>query len=51
MLALLLVAAAVGLSNLAASVSLGAAGVDARTRLRVALVFGVFESGCPSSGC
>jgi putative Mn2+ efflux pump MntP len=50
MLALLLVAASVGLSNFAAAVSLGTAGVDARTRLRVGLVFGAFESGMPVVG-
>src|SRR5882724_383917 len=50
MLALLLVAVSVGLSNFAASVSLGVAGVDARTRLRIALVFGVFEAGMPVVG-
>jgi len=50
MLALLLVAASVGLSNFAAAVSLGVGGVDARTRLRVGLVFGAFESGMPIVG-
>lgn len=42
MLALLLVAVSLGLSNFAASVGLGASGVDRRTRLRVGLVFGFF---------
>lgn len=50
MLALLLVAASVGLSNFAAAIGIGAAGVDARTRLRVGLVFGFFESGMPVVG-
>jgi manganese efflux pump family protein len=50
MLALLLVAASVGLSNFAAAISLGVSGVDARTRLRVGLVFGAFESGMPVIG-
>src|SRR5437660_9356734 len=50
MLAILLVAVSVGLSNFAAAISLGIAGVDARTRLRVGLVFGVFESGMPVVG-
>jgi manganese efflux pump family protein len=50
MVALLLVAASVGLSNFAAAVSLGVQGVDARTRLRVGLVFGAFESGMPVVG-
>jgi manganese efflux pump family protein len=48
--ALLLVAAAVGLSNFAAAIAIGVAGVDTRTRLRVALVFGVFEAGMPAVG-
>lgn len=50
MLALLLVAAAVGLSNFAAAIAIGVAGVDARTRLRVGIVFGVFEGGMPVVG-
>jgi manganese efflux pump family protein len=50
MLALLLVAASVGMSNLAAAIGIGVAGVDARTRLRVGLVFGAFESGMPLLG-
>ncbi len=50
MLALLLVAVSVGLSNFAAAVGIGFAGVSARTRLRVALVFGVFEAGMPIVG-
>jgi putative Mn2+ efflux pump MntP len=49
-LALLLVAASVGLSNFAAAIGIGVAGVDARTRLRVGLVFGLFESGMPVVG-
>ena len=50
MLPLLLVAASVGLSNLAAAIGIGFGGVTARTRLRVALVFGLFESGMPIVG-
>jgi manganese efflux pump family protein len=50
MLALLLVAASLGLSNCAAAVGLGVAGVDARTRLRVGLIFGFFESAMPVVG-
>jgi putative Mn2+ efflux pump MntP len=50
MLALLLVAASVGASNFAASVAIGVSGVDARTRLRVGLVFGLFEAGMPIVG-
>lgn len=50
MLALLLVAGALGLSNFAASVGIGVAGVDARTRLRVGVIFGAFETGMPILG-
>jgi manganese efflux pump family protein len=50
MLALLLVALSLGLSNFAASVGLGASGVDHRTRLRVGLVFGFFETAMPIIG-
>ncbi len=48
--ALLLVAVAVGLSNFAAAVGIGVSGVDARTRLRIGLVFGLFEAGMPLVG-
>ena len=47
---LLLVAASVGLSNLAAAIGIGFGGVTTRTRLRVALTFGVFEAGMPIVG-
>jgi putative Mn2+ efflux pump MntP len=50
MLALLLVAVSLGLSNFAASVGIGVSGVDARTRLRVGVIFGVFETGMPIIG-
>jgi putative Mn2+ efflux pump MntP len=49
-IALLLVAAALGLSNLAAAVGIGVSGVQGRVRIRVALVFGVFEAGMPVLG-
>jgi len=49
-IALLFAAVAVGLSNLAASISIGVTGVTTRTRLQVALVFGVFEAGMPIVG-
>jgi len=49
-IALLLAAVAVGLSNLAASIGIGVTGVTAKTRLQVSLVFGVFESGMPIVG-
>ena len=50
MLALLLVAVSVGLSNFAAAIGIGVAGVDAGTRLRVGLIFGIFETGMPLLG-
>jgi putative Mn2+ efflux pump MntP len=50
MLALILVAAAVGVSNLAASIGLGAAGVNLGTRLRVVVIFGSLEAGMPILG-
>jgi putative Mn2+ efflux pump MntP len=50
MLTLLLVAAAVGTSNLVAAIGLGVSGVDTATRWRVGLVFGVFEAGMPVVG-
>jgi putative Mn2+ efflux pump MntP len=50
MLALLLVAASLGLSNFAAAIAIGVSGVDSRTRLRVGIVFGVFEAGMPLLG-
>lgn len=50
MLALVLVAASVGMSNFAAAIAIGVSGVDARTRVRVGLVFGAFESGMPVVG-
>jgi manganese efflux pump family protein len=49
-IALLLAAAAVGLSNLAAAIGIGVSGVNARVRLQVGVVFGVFESGMPVVG-
>jgi manganese efflux pump family protein len=49
-LALLLAAVAVGLSNLAAAIGIGVTGVNVRVRLQVGVVFGVFESGMPIVG-
>jgi putative Mn2+ efflux pump MntP len=49
-LALLLVAVSLGLSNFAAAIGIGTAGVDARTRLRVGVIFGIFEAGMPVLG-
>jgi manganese efflux pump family protein len=50
MLALVLVAVSLGLSNFAAAVGIGVSGIDARTRLRVGVVFGLFETGMPILG-
>jgi manganese efflux pump family protein len=50
MLTLLLVAGSVGLDNFAAAIAIGLAGVDRRVRLRIAVVFGVFEAGMPLIG-
>ena len=47
---LLLVAVALGVSNLAASVGIGVSGVRPAVRARVALVFGLFEAGMPVLG-
>jgi manganese efflux pump family protein len=48
--ALLLVAISVGLDNFAASTALGVAGVDRKLRVRVAVIFGVFEGVMPVVG-
>ena len=50
MVALLLVAVSVGLSNFAAAIGIGTGGVDSRTRLRVGLIFGLYEAGMPVAG-
>lgn len=47
---LLLVSVSVGLSNFAGSIGIGLAGIDARTRLRVGIAFGIFEAGMPLLG-
>jgi putative Mn2+ efflux pump MntP len=49
-LRLVLVATALGLSNFAASIGIGLAGVGAQLRLRVAFVFGIFETAMPIAG-
>jgi manganese efflux pump family protein len=49
-LAVLLVALSLGLSNFAASIGIGITGIDARTRLRVGVIFGLFETGMPLLG-
>ncbi len=43
MFALLLVAASLGLSNFAAAIGIGVSGVDTQTRLRVGIIFGIFD--------
>jgi putative Mn2+ efflux pump MntP len=50
MLALVLVAVSVGLSNLAASIGIGVGGVTMATRMRVILTFGLLEAGMPIVG-
>jgi manganese efflux pump family protein len=49
-LAVLLVALSLGLSNFAAAIGIGISGIDARTRWRVGVVFGLFEAGMPIVG-
>ena len=50
MLALLLLAVALGLSNFAAAIGIGVSGVRGRDRVLIAVVFGVFEAGMPVLG-
>ncbi|SEL51236.1 manganese efflux pump MntP family protein [Streptacidiphilus jiangxiensis] len=50
MIELLLVAAALGLSNFAAAIGIGMSGVDRRTRWRTGVVFGLFETAMPIVG-
>ena len=47
---LIVVAAALGLSNFAAAIGIGLSGIDGRLRVRVALVFGLFEATMPVVG-
>jgi manganese efflux pump family protein len=49
-LALLLLAVSVGLSNAAAAISIGVSGIRGGTRVRVAVIFGLFEAGMPLLG-
>jgi manganese efflux pump family protein len=49
-LALLLLAVALGLSNFAAAIGMGVSGVRGSTRARIAVVFGLFEAGMPVLG-
>jgi manganese efflux pump family protein len=48
--ALLLLAVAVGLSNFAGAIGIGVSGVTGRLRLRIAVLFGLFEAGMPVLG-
>jgi putative Mn2+ efflux pump MntP len=50
MLALLLVAISLGLSNFAAAIGVGVSGIGAHTRLRVGVIFGLFETAMPILG-
>lgn len=50
MLALILVALSLGLSNFAAAIGIGTSGSGSAIRLRVGIVFGVFEAGMPLAG-
>ncbi len=50
MLTILLIAVSVGLDNFAASIAIGLAGVDRQIRVRIAVVFGLFEAGMPLIG-
>jgi putative Mn2+ efflux pump MntP len=49
-LALLLVAVSVGLDNFGATTAIGVSGVDRDLRLRIAVIFGVFEAVMPVIG-
>jgi putative Mn2+ efflux pump MntP len=50
LLGLLFVSVSVGLSNFAGAIGIGISGVDARTRLRVGIAFGLFEALMPVLG-
>lgn len=49
-LAIVLVGLALGSSNLAASFGIGTSGADRSTRVELAIVYGLFESGMPVVG-
>jgi len=49
-LSLLLVSVSVGLSNFAGAIGIGLSGIDARTRIRVGVAFGLFEAVMPLVG-
>src|SRR5438445_12117578 len=50
LLGLLLVSVSVGLSNFAGAIGIGLTGIDGPTRLRVGVVFGLFEAIMPIVG-
>ena len=50
MIALILVALSLGLSNFAAAIGIGISGASTRARLRVGIIFGLFETGMPIAG-
>lgn len=47
---IVLVGAALGLSNFAAAIGIGLSGVDGRLRIRMAVIFGFFEAAMPLLG-
>lgn len=47
---LILIALSVGLGNFAASIAIGLGGISGALRARVAIVFGIFETGMPIVG-
>jgi putative Mn2+ efflux pump MntP len=50
LVSLLLVSVSVGLSNFAGAIGIGLSGIDARTRIRVGIAFGLFEALMPIIG-
>jgi hypothetical protein len=50
MVALLVVAVALGLNNFGAAIAIGVGGVDRRTEIKVATVFGLCDVVMPASG-
>jgi putative Mn2+ efflux pump MntP len=50
LISLLLVSLSVGLSNFAGAIGIGLSGIDARTRVRVGIAFGLFEALMPLIG-
>ena len=50
MLALTIAALAVGFGNFGASIGIGVSGATMGTRIRVGIIFGIFEAGMPLVG-